>query len=102
MISAAIFRDGQVIERPALDASMPQRADSAFIWIEAIDPADGDFAVLQQRFGLHSVAVNDAMGAAHGDDALKYSILYGLGFYVLSALIYLAASRRLKRDWHRA
>jgi hypothetical protein len=32
---------------------------------------------------------------------LKYSILYGLVFYLLSALIYLAASTRLKRDWHR-
>lgn len=52
-------------------------------------------------FGIFFLGfMSDAMGAAHGDQALKYSILYGLGFYVLSALIYLAASRRLKRDWH--
>ena len=42
------------------------------------------------------------MTAAHGDDSLQYSILYGLGFYLLSAAIYFVASRRLKRDWYRA
>ena len=31
--------------------------------------------------------------------ALKYSILFGLGFYLLSAAIYFVASRRLARDW---
>ena len=39
------------------------------------------------------------MTAAHGDDALQYSILYGLGFYLLSALIYFVAARRLEKDW---
>ena len=53
-------------------------------------------------FGIFFLGfMSDRMTAAHGEDALQYSILYGLGFYVLSALIYLAASTRLKRDWHR-
>ena len=52
-------------------------------------------------FGIFFLGfMSDRMKAAHGEDALQYSILYGLGFYVLSALIYLAASSRLKRDWH--
>jgi MFS family permease len=53
-------------------------------------------------FGIFFLGfMSDRMKAAHGDDALQYSILYGLGFYVLSALIYFAASTRLKRDWYR-
>lgn len=60
-ITAAVFRDGEVIDRPALDASMPQHDESAFVWIEALDPVDSDFAVLQERFGLHSLAVKDSM-----------------------------------------
>jgi MFS family permease len=53
-------------------------------------------------FGIYFLGwLSDRMKLAHGDDSLQYSILYGLGFYVLSALIYLAASARLKRDWHR-
>lgn len=63
-VTAAIFRDGEVIDRPALDASMPQYGESAFTWIEALDPVDSDFAVLQERFGLHGLAVKDAMSPA--------------------------------------
>lgn len=63
-VTAAVFRDGEVIDRPALDASMPQDGESAFIWIEALDPVDSDFAVLQERFGLHSLAVKESMSAA--------------------------------------
>jgi magnesium transporter len=60
-VTAAIFRNGEVIDRPALNARMPQPGESAFTWIEALDPVDSDFAVLQERFGLHSLAVKDAM-----------------------------------------
>lgn len=35
----------------------------------------------------------------HAEESLRWSILFGLGFYLLSALIYFAASRRLARDW---
>jgi MFS family permease len=53
-------------------------------------------------FGIYFLGwLSDRMKLAHGDDSLQYSILYGLGFYLLSALLYLAASTRLKRDWHR-
>jgi magnesium transporter len=63
-VTAAIFRDGEVIARAGLDASMPQNGESAFVWIETSDPVDSDFAVLQERFGLHSLAVKDSMSPA--------------------------------------
>jgi len=51
-------------------------------------------------FGIFFLGfMSDAMTAAHGEDALRYSILYGLAFYLLSALFYLVASGRLRRDW---
>jgi len=51
-------------------------------------------------FGIYFLGfMSDAMTIAHGPDALRYSILYGLVFYLLSAAIYLVASTRLKRDW---
>jgi MFS family permease len=53
-------------------------------------------------FGIFFLGfMSDRMTAAHGADALQYSILYGLGFYLLSSLLYFAASRRLGRDWYR-
>jgi MFS family permease len=54
-------------------------------------------------FGIFFLGfMSDSMTAAHGDDALKYSILYGLGFYLLSSLLYFIAAGRLKRDWYAA
>ena len=51
-------------------------------------------------FGIFFLGfMSDTIGPAYGQDALKYSILYGLVFYLLSALFYLVASKRLKRDW---
>jgi magnesium transporter len=63
-VTAAIFRDGKVIEHVTLDASLPLRGESEFIWIEMLDPVDSDFAVLQERFHLHCLAVEDSMGPA--------------------------------------
>lgn len=45
--------------------------------------------------------MSDAMTAAYGEDSLRYSILYGLVFYLLSALLYFIASKRLAKDWYR-
>lgn len=60
-VTAAIFRDGNVIEHVAFDAGLPRDETTNFIWIEVLDPMDSDFAVLQAQFGLHSLAVEDAM-----------------------------------------
>jgi predicted MFS family arabinose efflux permease len=46
--------------------------------------------------------LSDRMKAAHGADSLLYSIGYGLGFYLLAALLLLIASRTLRRDWEGA
>ena len=63
-VTAAIVRDGKVIEHIALDAGLPPHGKSGFVWIEVLDPVDGDFDFLQKRFGLHSLAVEDAMRPA--------------------------------------
>jgi MFS family permease len=41
------------------------------------------------------------MTEAHGINSLQYSILYGLGFYLLSSAIYAVAASRLNKDWYR-
>ena len=42
--------------------------------------------------------MSDRMTAAYGGEALRYSILYGLGFYLIGAACYFLAARRLARD----
>lgn len=46
--------------------------------------------------------ISDQLGPVYGDDALRYAILYGLGFYLFSSILYFIASRTLQRDWHSA
>ena len=51
-------------------------------------------------FGIFFLGfMSDAMAEAYGEESLRYSILYGLGFYLLSALLYFVASRVLAGDW---
>ena len=53
-------------------------------------------------FGIFFLGfMSDSMTAAYGEDALRYSILYGLAFYLLSSLLYFFAAKRLPKDWHR-
>ncbi len=76
----------QHIVPPAMRAT----ASAAFLFINNL---------IGIGFGTFFGFMSDNMGPAYGDQALKYSILYGLGFYALSALFYLFASRRLAKDW---
>ena len=51
-------------------------------------------------FGIFLLGfMSDSMAKTYGDESLRYSILYGLGFYLLSASFYLLAARLLARDW---
>ncbi|HET7708239.1 MAG TPA: MFS transporter [Sphingomicrobium sp.] len=51
-------------------------------------------------FGIYFLGwMSDRMKAAHGDDSLQFSILYGLAFYLIAAIFYLFAARRLRRDF---
>ena len=45
--------------------------------------------------------ISKVLTAAYGEESLRYSILYGLGFYLLSSLLYFIAAKRLPKDWHR-
>ncbi|WP_296598191.1 MFS transporter [Phenylobacterium sp.] len=44
-------------------------------------------------------AISDVLTPRYGAEALRYAIYSGLGFYVVSALLFAAAARRLARDW---
>ena len=77
----------QHIVRPAIRAT----ASASFLFINNL---------IGIAVGIYVLGwLSDRMRADHGADSLQYSILYGLGFYLLSAGIYFAAARRLNRDW---
>lgn len=44
-------------------------------------------------------AVSDLLTPRFGAEALRYAIYSGLGFYLLSALLFVAAAGVIRRDW---
>lgn len=77
----------QHIVQPAIRAT----ASASFLFINNL---------IGIAFGIYFLGwLSKQMKAEHGDDSLQYSILYGLGFYLVSAAIYFVAAKRLKRDW---
>jgi uncharacterized PurR-regulated membrane protein YhhQ (DUF165 family) len=43
--------------------------------------------------------VSDLLAPRYGAESMRHAIYFGLGFYVLSAVLLIFASRRLKHDW---
>ncbi len=43
--------------------------------------------------------MSDHFTVQYGQEALRYAILCGTGFYLISALLFVVASRHLARDW---
>jgi MFS family permease len=70
--------------------SMRATASASFLFINNL---------IGIAFGIYFLGwLSDAMKAAHGEDSLQYSILYGLSFYLLAAVFYLFAAARLRQD----
>ncbi len=44
-------------------------------------------------------ALSDALVLRFGDDALRWSIVAGTGFYIAAAILFLLAARWIDRDW---
>ncbi|MBL0215985.1 MAG: MFS transporter [Myxococcales bacterium] len=44
-------------------------------------------------------AVSDALRPTYGDESLRYAIYTGLGFYVVSSILFVFASKSIKKDW---
>jgi predicted MFS family arabinose efflux permease len=44
-------------------------------------------------------ALSDALSARFGDEALRYSIIAGAGFYIVAAILFALASRTLAKAW---
>lgn len=72
-------------------ANMRTTASAAFLFVNnLIGIGLGNLAI---------GALSDAMTARFGEEALRYAILSGTGFYVIAAALMLLTARRLERDW---
>jgi hypothetical protein len=43
--------------------------------------------------------ISDVLRPRFGEESLRYAIYTGLGFYVISSILLLLASRTVRKDW---
>ncbi|MFE2046321.1 magnesium/cobalt transporter CorA [Streptomyces sp. NPDC059477] len=65
IVDCAIYRDGRRTEAPEdFSAALAEaRAGGGFVWIGLHEPTPGEFDLVTEEFGLHPLAVEDALKA---------------------------------------
>ena len=89
VVDAAIYRDGKRIESPksvAETAAMLRDSPGSMAWIGLFRPDEGQLLALADEFGLHPVAVEDAIVAHQRPKLERYDETL---FVVLRAATYL-------------
>ncbi|MHB8885172.1 MAG: magnesium/cobalt transporter CorA [Methylovirgula sp.] len=64
VIAAYLYRNGQKVEAVSLERPAHCASDrSEFVWIGLFEPSEEELRTLQESFGLHPLAVEDALKA---------------------------------------
>ena len=64
VVAAYIYRDGRRVREAPLDSAAEIEADAGdFVWIGLAEPTEGELRALKERYGLHPLAVEDAVTA---------------------------------------
>ena len=64
VVAAYLYREGRQVQSVSIDDYVHCPDDkSEFVWIGLIDPTPEELAILQDRYGLHPLAVEDALKA---------------------------------------
>lgn len=86
MIRYYLHREGRTAVVETLDPSWLQPGSGVQVWADVAEPTDEDGAVLRTVFGIHELAVADALGTSHhpkvelfGD--ILYVVLHGINFH---------------------
>ena len=64
VVAAYLYRHGKRVREIAIDEKVDCPADkSEFVWIGICDPTDDEMRTLQEQYGLHPLAIEDAVNA---------------------------------------
>ena len=64
VVAAYLYRNGHRVEEVSLDRPVRCASDrSEFVWIGLLEPTEEELRTLQSNFGLHPLAVEDALKA---------------------------------------
>lgn len=71
IVAARRYRDGRLVD-PALPADCASPARSEFDWIGLVEPSAEEIAQVQHRYGLHPLAIEDALTRKNAPKAESY------------------------------
>lgn len=84
LINCVAYQDGRKLADIAVeDIGSTVRRPDAFVWVALLDPTDAELKKMQQEFGLHELAVEDAR---HGHQRPKIEEYGDTVFVVLQLL----------------
>ena len=87
IVECAVFEEG--MRRPGEleleDACEAGQEPGAFVWIDLFEPTPGEFEAIRDEFGLHPLAIEDALEAHERPKLEKYG---DTAFLVLKAVTY--------------
>lgn len=90
VVAAYVYRNGERVRDLTLDgASQLDLADDEFVWIGLVEPTPAELEGLQVRFGLHPLAVEDAL-KAHQSPKVE---VYGDQLFVVTRTAHLTDTR---------
>ncbi|WP_181387462.1 magnesium/cobalt transporter CorA [Streptomyces sp. Act143] len=94
IVDCAVYRDGHRTEGPDdLSAALEEaRAAGGFVWIGLHEPSEREFGLVTQEFGLHPLAVEDALKAHQRP---KLEVYDDSLFLVLKPVVYEPRSDRV-------
>ncbi|MFI9829997.1 magnesium/cobalt transporter CorA [Streptomyces sp. NPDC051913] len=94
IVDCAVYRDGHRTEGPddLSDALAEARAAGGFVWIGLHEPSEREFALVTEEFGLHPLAVEDALKAHQRP---KLEVYDDSLFLVLKPVVYEPRSDRV-------
>ncbi|WP_426265069.1 magnesium/cobalt transporter CorA [Sphingomonas sp. PWP1-2] len=86
VVAAYLYRNGKRIREVAIDEKVDCAHDkSEFIWVGIADPLESELRTLQETYGLHPLAVEDALKA----DQLPKVDIYGDQLFVIARTAHL-------------
>jgi magnesium transporter len=90
IVAANLYRHGKLIGAVSLDQAVRCAADrSEFVWIGLFEPTEAELRQLQQNYGLHPLAIEDALTAHQ----LPKVDVYGDQLFVVARTAHLADDR---------
>lgn len=63
VVAARLYRNGKAVETVSLDGIPQLEAPGDFVWIGLLEPDEAELRMVQENFGLHPLAIEDALKA---------------------------------------